>query len=169
MSLVEDWLTGAVVQKEYSVVYFDLDKFKEYNDCYGYAAGDDDFIAVADMKLGDGEITPICNRFDAEKLNLFSTKDINRGYYMSVNRTGNTVRSPLVTLSAAIITSENYSTQSPRTDRTDCGYPQKRNQKEERPDHGERLYRRSEALRSERVERTPYLTKAFNISPFTNC
>ncbi len=136
--IIGDWLSRAVVQKVYTVVYFDLDKFKEYNDCYGYAAGDDmikllaqilvefseeyegkvrighiggdDFIAVADIKLGESEIMPTCRRFDDEKLDLFSTMDIDRGYYMSVNRIGATVKSPLVTLSASIITSENYAT-----------------------------------------------------------
>jgi GGDEF domain-containing protein len=107
--IIGDWLSRAVVQKVYTVVYFDLDKFKEYNDCYGYAAGDD-FIAVADVKLGESEIEAICRRFDDEKLGLFSSIDIDRGYYMSVNRIGATVKSPLVTLSAAIITSDNYTT-----------------------------------------------------------
>ena len=136
--IIGDWLSRAVVQNTYSVVYFDLDKFKEYNDCYGYAAGDDmikmlaqvlvdfsqeyegkvkighiggdDFIAVADIKLDDTCIAPVCERFDREKLDLFSQKDVFRGYYMSVNRIGTTVASPLVTLSAAIITSDNFST-----------------------------------------------------------
>lgn len=135
--IIGEWMSKAVVQDAYSIVYFDLDKFKEYNDCYGYAAGDDmikllartlsefsqehagkvrighiggdDFIAVADLMLTEEVVVHICRRFDQEKLELFSKEDINRGYYMSVNRIGTTVKSPLVTLSAAIITNSNFS------------------------------------------------------------
>lgn len=113
----------------FSIIYFDLDNFKAYNDAYGFANGDVMIKAVADIlqKLcgpddfcghigGDdfvvitkGDRTEaLCERafaeFSKDSLMLYSEIDRQNGYIISKNRNGFVEKFPLATLSAAAIT-----------------------------------------------------------------
>ncbi|MFW5717880.1 MAG: bifunctional diguanylate cyclase/phosphodiesterase [Spirochaetota bacterium] len=135
-AVIGDWLDAALRHEDYGIAYFDLDRFKEYNDSYGFAAGDelitfvagllveelesgndnvrvghiggDDYIVVSDESLREEWIAALCERFDEEKRRFFNESDWCRGYYESTNRRGATERVPLVTLSVAVLSSENF-------------------------------------------------------------
>lgn len=135
-TVIGEWLDKIIRSPEYSIIYGDLDRFKEYNDCYGFASGDgmiklvadvlgahaknlpcrsrlghiggDDFIMICEGVVTPDQLESMCRTFDVRKRPLFSAADLDRGYYTSVNRKGETVQTPLVTLSLAVITSSNY-------------------------------------------------------------
>jgi len=118
----------------YSVLYFDLDNFKAYNDVYGFENGDkvlcmtaqiiqaqfknsnimdvfighiggDDFIAV----VKDIEIIPVCqimiDYFDVRIRGFYTEEDQKRGYIVAKNRHGVEENFPVVSLSIAVLTS----------------------------------------------------------------
>lgn len=129
---IEKWIREALDRPEFAVVYADLDRFKEYNDRYGFLRGDemlrvagkvlaafeedvpgvrvghvggDDFVLVAPRLLEDPELDRLCAAFDREREPLFSAEDRERGGYAATDRQGNRVEVPLVTMSLAVIDS----------------------------------------------------------------
>ncbi|WP_285395672.1 GGDEF domain-containing protein [Lysinibacillus sp. fls2-241-R2A-57] len=100
--LIDEKLEEALQLSQYSLIYFDLDHFKSYNDTYGFNKGDkillyltdilkrnivdteeflghiggDDFVAI----LPHYEANPICQRiideFDASILNFYELEDL---------------------------------------------------------------------------------------------
>lgn len=116
-------------REPFSIIYFDLDNFKAYNDAYGFANGDKMIKIVADIlqKLcgaddfcghigGDdfvvitkGDRTEsLCEQafadFSKDSQMLYSEIDRQNGYIISKNRNGFVEQFPLATLSAAAIT-----------------------------------------------------------------
>jgi GGDEF domain-containing protein len=113
----------------------DLDHFKEYNDCYGFPRGDemillvatllkefldqvavngrlghiggDDFVIIARSLADPIVLERLCAEFDTGRMRLFPPEDAARGSYTSVDRQGNPVEVPLVTLSVAVVTDRN--------------------------------------------------------------
>jgi diguanylate cyclase (GGDEF)-like protein len=134
-ALIQTWLQGYLEEAPFSVVYGDLDRFKEYNDCYGFPQGDemiklaarilkhhagelngeanlghiggDDFLLIMDSLVEPRVLEAICRDFDEQKKALFQREDLEKGRYRSVDRRGRRVDVPLVTLSLAVVTSEN--------------------------------------------------------------
>lgn len=134
-TMIDTWLQEALESVSFSVVYADLDCFKEYNDSYGFPQGDqmirvaaetlraalpqfpseahlghvggDDFVIVTPTVVQEGPIRAICDHFDSAKRRLFSATDLQRNHYCALNRQGEQTRVPLVTLSLAVVTSEN--------------------------------------------------------------
>ncbi|MFW5870277.1 MAG: EAL domain-containing protein [Candidatus Sumerlaeota bacterium] len=132
---IDYWLEEALGEPPFSIVYCDLDKFKEFNDAYGFSQGDrmikmtaevlkknvanpagseelghiggDDFVIISRTLVEDNLLESICRDFDERKAELFSEEDRERGFYYSENRNGERVKVPLVTLSLAVLTSEN--------------------------------------------------------------
>jgi diguanylate cyclase (GGDEF)-like protein len=128
---IERWILGAIEHQGASILYADLDRFKEYNDCYGFLRGDemircvarvltrtlamsasvarlghiggDDFVIVSPVEVGTDLVREICRRFDVEKRELFETSDVGRGYFSAIDRVGKTINVPLVTLSVAVL------------------------------------------------------------------
>lgn len=128
------WLRSAADQPRFSVVYADLDRFKEYNDAHGFLAGDelirlaarvltrglvalspnarlghvggDDFVIVSPDPLPEAGLQAICDDFDREKRVLFDPDEWFRGSFRAQDRHGVTTEVPLVTLSMAAIESE---------------------------------------------------------------
>jgi GGDEF domain-containing protein len=127
---IQRWIDGARATPDLAVVYADLDRFKEYNDCYGFLMGDemirlaarvltrmlaetpdsrlghvggDDFIAVAPSGLSTEAAERACREFDEEKRPLFDPDDVARGYIVTKNRKGHVEEVPIVTLSIAVI------------------------------------------------------------------
>jgi EAL domain-containing protein (putative c-di-GMP-specific phosphodiesterase class I)/GGDEF domain-containing protein len=128
------WLRSASDQPRFSVVYADLDRFKEFNDVHGFLAGDelirlaarvlsrglpglspharlghvggDDFVVVSPDPLPEAGLQAICDDFDREKQALFDPDELYRGSFQAKDRHGETAEVPLVTLSIAAIESE---------------------------------------------------------------
>ncbi len=138
--LAEDRLNGDQIGDQngdqlggLTVIFTDLDRFKEYNDVYGLLMGDDlvrrtaavlaggldllgedvrlghdggdDFVLVCPRPVAADALREICARFDREKLDLFKPEDRERGSFDALDDKGNPVRVPLTTLSLAAIAS----------------------------------------------------------------
>lgn len=138
--IIDQWIEQALESPPFTIVYADLDRFKEFNDAYGFAQGDkmikyaarilcesfpsiggasqvghiggDDFVVVARTLLEEDELAKVCQVFDERKRELFSEEDYNRGYYQAEDRAGRMSNVPLVTVSFAVITSDNLKTRA---------------------------------------------------------
>lgn len=120
----------------FAVIYADLNNFKAYNDRYGFTAGDevlnftanvltnavldagdcqtdfvghiggDDFIIVT----SPNSCEPICQlaveRFDAEIADFYESDDLARGGIETVDRQGNSIIAPLLSIGLAVIVNE---------------------------------------------------------------
>jgi EAL domain-containing protein (putative c-di-GMP-specific phosphodiesterase class I)/GGDEF domain-containing protein len=134
---IERWILNALDQPSACVLYADLDRFKEYNDCYGFLRGDemirclarvlsralpglsadaklghiggDDFVIVAPSGVDPENVARLCAQFDAGKIDLFAPSDVERGFFRATDRRGQEVSVPLITLSVAVVPSESVS------------------------------------------------------------
>ena len=104
-------------KQEFSILYFDLDNFKEYNDTYGFLKGDevikftaktilkvmhqykleesfvghiggDDFVGIISDVDYDKLCQDIITKFDSYISEYFNEEDIERGYLEVANRKG---------------------------------------------------------------------------------
>ena len=132
--VIRHWIHEALQWPEYSIIYADLDHFKGYNDSYGFLMGDellrltakvlsqwretlpdarighiggDDFVIVCRGVITENSLDICCKTYDSEKLGLFKTIDIKRGFMEVNDRQGYPIKTPLVTMSMAVITSNN--------------------------------------------------------------
>ncbi len=121
-------------KEDFSVMYFDLDNFKAYNDVYGFLKGDeiikftanaisnaihnfgggfvghiggDDFIAIVEST----EVERICQEvifyFDHSIQRFYSEEDRKQGYIEIENRKGIVEKFPLTSISIAVVVAEN--------------------------------------------------------------
>lgn len=119
-------------KEEFTVMYFDLDNFKAYNDTYGFLAGDeiikltaktivnnvnnketshyfighiggDDFVAI----INNNDYEEICQNiileFDKRIMDFYTEEDRKRGYLKVYNRRGIIEEIPLVSISIGIV------------------------------------------------------------------
>ncbi len=121
-------------ESPFTLLYADLDRFKEYNDTYGFLQGDglikltaqvlqdglmelgeraslghvggDDFVGVVTGELPGDCLDLICKEFDRRRLEFFKEEHIRDGFFASENRKGEVCKVPLVTLSLGVIESE---------------------------------------------------------------
>lgn len=128
--LIEEKLEKALQLEKYSLIYFDLDHFKTYNDTYGFNRGDkillyltdilnrnitgiedflghiggDDFVAI----LPHYEVASICQTiievFDAQIIDFYELEDLVQ--LQVLNRAGKLERFTCTSLSIAVITNE---------------------------------------------------------------
>ncbi|POZ58387.1 putative diguanylate cyclase YeaP [Lysinibacillus sphaericus] len=128
--LIEEKLQAALHLETYSLIYFDLDHFKTYNDTYGFNKGDkillyltdvlkrniaggedflghiggDDFVAI----LPHYEVAIICQtiieEFDAQIIDFYELEDLVK--LQVSNRAGKLERFSCTSLSIAVITNE---------------------------------------------------------------
>ncbi|MET4561127.1 diguanylate cyclase (GGDEF)-like protein [Lysinibacillus parviboronicapiens] len=128
--LIDDKLEETLEFQQYSLIYFDLDHFKSYNDTYGFNKGDkilrylteilkkniaethdflghiggDDFVAI----VPHYEVRAICQRiideFDSQILGFYDLEDI---VHLQVpNRVGKLQPFTCTSLSIAVVTNE---------------------------------------------------------------
>ncbi len=117
----------------YAVLYFDLDNFKPYNDLYGFEKGDevirftarillsnfkkfgtnddfvghiggDDFIAITVPEKADTLCRKIIENFDKEIEKFYTDEDRKRNFIISIDRKGNLVKYPLLSISISVVT-----------------------------------------------------------------
>jgi diguanylate cyclase (GGDEF)-like protein len=119
----------------FAVGYLDLNKFKEFNDRYGFELGDkvicqtaqviiknlekfgiagdflghiggDDFIFVTSPECAEEISRGIVDDFDKSILSFYSEEDRTRGYIITKTRTGEISEVPILSISIAIVTNE---------------------------------------------------------------
>jgi diguanylate cyclase (GGDEF)-like protein len=128
--------------ERFAVLYPDIDSFKSYNDHYGFLRGDDviktlatvilevleekhsshhfaghvggdDFVLLTEPALAESIAEEITKRFDAAIPALYDPVDRERGWIESEERSGNILRTPLVSVSIGIVIAEPGSYASP--------------------------------------------------------
>ena len=131
---IEGWIAQCQRREgAFALIYADLDRFKEYNDAYGFFLGDrllaftsevlhfavgllppgtrlghvggDDFVLVVPGTVDLAVLETVCRHFDREKEPLFRPEDWVRTWYTAKTRTGEVGPVPLVTLSLAVVES----------------------------------------------------------------
>lgn len=132
-NLVIDQKIKACIEGDtpYSVIYYDIDNFKAYNDVYGFENGDsiikllaativshapegqfaghvggDDFVTVLHNCDGVEMCRNITMDFDKNVLQYYNPRDIQNGYIIAENRHGEIEKFPLISLSIAGVSSK---------------------------------------------------------------
>lgn len=119
----------------FAVGYLDLDKFKSYNDKYGFEHGDeiiqetarilirsikqlgnrndfighiggDDFVFIATPNHIDAICKKIIKDFEAVAPTFYNEEDRKNGFIMGVDRKGNVAKFPLVSVSIGVVSNE---------------------------------------------------------------
>lgn len=136
---IQAWIRDALAARPaaaFTVVYADLDNFKEYNDAYGFLMGDemirhaaavlaqleahspapirlghvggDDFVAVCPAVVDDEALARVTAAFDEQKARFFKPKHRKDGSFPATDRQGAKRDVPLVTMSLAVIDSRAF-------------------------------------------------------------
>lgn len=127
---IEHKLKEIIKQEKFSILYFDLDNFKTYNDTYGFKKGDDllkstanllkktcdknelflghiggdDFIAVLDHYDYQSMCEKIIEDFDHVIKRFYHSEHLSQQYVIAENRQGVKEKIALVSLSIAVVT-----------------------------------------------------------------
>ncbi len=116
-----------------AVAYCDLDYFKAFNDAYGFIEGDrvirmtarilentienqgnsddfvghiggDDFIFLTTPNEAENLCHAVLDAFKKEIVHFYSEKDLQRGYFVALNRQGQKEKFPIMSMSIALVT-----------------------------------------------------------------
>lgn len=120
---------------KFVVIYSDLNNFKAFNDKYGIHQGDeaikmtadvmreavkkkggdgdllgheggDDFVIVTTPERGDAVARAIIEKFDSKVKALYHKEDIDQGFFMSKDRSGNVRKFPIMGIALAGVTNQ---------------------------------------------------------------
>ena len=119
-------------EEVFSMIYFDLDNFKAYNDVYGFFKGDeiikftsrvilknihnlqmescfvghiggDDFVAIVPSDNCEKTCQDIIAEFDRNVAHYYNEEDAERGYIEVENRKGVIEQFPIVSISVGVV------------------------------------------------------------------
>jgi diguanylate cyclase (GGDEF)-like protein len=136
-SIMEEFQANLDGGKPFAVGYVDLDKFKIYNDTYGFEHGDDfiralarilvdatqqfcgqdafvghiggdDFVFICDDSKADAISQNIIDAFDKISPEFYNEKDRAAGFVTGVDRQGNSVKASLVSVSIGIVSNVSH-------------------------------------------------------------
>jgi len=122
-------------KEKFAVCYVDLNKFKAYNDSYGFEHGDDiiketariliravqeigtdsdfighiggdDFVVITKVETAEAISGRIIADFDLSAPHFYNETDRENGYILAKDRAGNMQKVPLVSVSIGIVTNE---------------------------------------------------------------
>lgn len=127
---IQSWIADAL-ETGGTLLYADLDRFKEFNDAFGFLAGDDairltartlarhmeslcpgarlghlggdDFVMVAPGAVDLDALGALCSAFDDAKRELFDDASLTAGHFHAEPRRGARLEVPLTTLSIAVV------------------------------------------------------------------
>ena len=133
--VIEDSISKLILEKkEFSLLYFDINDFKAFNDTYGFENGDrilsftasviqkytclykesflghiggDDFVVIILGHDAYELCQNIINEFDSNISNFYNKDDRENGYIQSFNRNNNEENYPIMSLSIALVTDKN--------------------------------------------------------------
>lgn len=118
-------------QRDFALMYVDLDNFKSFNDYYGFLRGDevikllakcvsetirsygqhdafvghvggDDFVTIVTPPSCEAIAKEICERWDRSIVELYDPKDVARGFIVVADRRSQVHHFPLVTVSIGV-------------------------------------------------------------------
>ncbi|MBL8012662.1 MAG: response regulator [Candidatus Omnitrophica bacterium] len=133
-SIMDELQSRISLDKPFAVGYADLDKFKIYNDKYGFEKGDevirttariiventnraagkdafighiggDDFVFICDDAIADQLSQTIIDEFDKTAPEFYNETDRAAGYIIGKDRQGNETKAGLMSLSIGIVSS----------------------------------------------------------------
>ena len=136
-SIMEELQRNIDEGKAFSVGYADLDKFKNYNDLYGFEKGDevirelarilikhvrskagtssfvghiggDDFVFITDDFIIDEICQKIIDEFDAKVPSFYNKSDKKAGYVIGKDRQGNEQKIGLLSVSIGIVSNSTH-------------------------------------------------------------
>lgn len=135
--VIEDSISKLILdKKEFSLLYFDINDFKAFNDTYGFENGDrilsftasiiqkhtclykesflghiggDDFVAIIPGHDAYGLCQNIIDEFDSNISNFYNEDDRRNGYIQSFNRNNNEENYPIMSISIAVVMDKNKS------------------------------------------------------------
>ena len=135
VSIIEDLKRRIESKEVFAVGYADLDKFKAYNDKYGFERGDDvikatarilikavrekgdpnafvghiggdDFVFVSEDSCADAICKMILDEFNKVSSSFYSQEDLETGYIISKDRQGHELKVGLLAISIGIVSSK---------------------------------------------------------------
>lgn len=135
--VIEDSICKLIIEKKaFSLLYFDINDFKAFNDTYGFENGDrilsftasiiqkhtslykdsfvghvggDDFVAIITGHNPYNICENIINEFDSNISNFYNEDDNKKGYIQAFNRNNNEENYPIMSISIAIVMDKNKS------------------------------------------------------------
>lgn len=117
---------------DFAFLSIDIDHFKRFNENFGYATGDealsmlarlladvmeeengevrfvghlggDDFVALTSSQVAQRVAEKLTQKFDTESRGYFEPRDLERGYFEMVNRSGRREMVPLLAVTIAVV------------------------------------------------------------------
>ena len=118
--------------EDFAFLSIDIDHFKRFNESFGYERGDevlamlarlvrdameddttnvrfvghlggDDFVALTSTEVAKQVAERLTQQFDSESRGFFTPRDLERGYFEMVNRSGRREMVPLLALTIAVV------------------------------------------------------------------